>query len=205
MPPARQPERPCLAIINTYEATVQECKDNLELHVAPHSVEDMEDILRLLKQEEPLPCDWYGMVICGHVAGVRRENGVGDEVGVVPEVSDEYEVDDFVTVATTVDEDQLFWLAQVVEINGDQLKVHWYNSTKEFGTYFPCKGADQGRHTQWVSEEACFVVRTKPDARSNRGGLKIAGCQYGTELNRITYAMEHGRQKADETNSQENE
>lgn len=204
MPPARQPERPCLALIHKYEATVKECRDNLMMRVAPHSVEDMEDILRLLKQEEPLPCDWYGGVICGHVAGVRREEGVA-EVVAVPEETDEFDVDDFVTVATTMEEEQLFWLAQIVAIKGDELKVAWFESTKQFGTYFPAEGGDNGRHTQWISDECCFVVGTRRDLRSRNGGRTIMRCQYGSEMSKILIAMASGRALADIANSQENE
>lgn len=210
MPPALQPERPCLEIIQKYEKTVEQCRSDPLLRVDPECVEDMEDIMRLLRQEDPLPCEWYGGVVCGHVAGVRREGGVNvlEVVQPSPVQTIEFEVDDFVTVATTMEEEEAFWLAKVLRVDGDDLWVMWYESThagQSFGTYKPAVGGDHGRHTQSVSSECCFTVKIKDDGRSTSGGVKIKCDVYGGERGRIMLAMSHGRLRMDMDNSQENE
>jgi hypothetical protein len=212
MPPALQPERPCQPILAQYQNTIDTCKREVAMRVPGHCVEDMENIMLLLLQEQPLPCDWYGDVICGHVVGALREGGVRvvevDEY--VP--STEFEVDDFVTVATTSEEQERFWLAKVLAIdqglNGDELQVHWYESTregKEFKCYIPSPGGDQGRHTQPVDRECCFGVKVRADSRSTRGGVNIQLDVYGKERTAILLAMTHGRSVAEQHDSQENE
>jgi hypothetical protein len=200
MPPARQPERPCLQIIKGFEDTIRQCRENASLRVAPECVDDMEDILKLLKQEYPLPCNWFGGVICGHVAGVRREGASIVEVA-DDDACDEFEVDDFVVVATTSDEDQSFWLAKVVRVDSDELLVAWYDASKIFGCYKPAKGGDQGRHTQGVSPDCCMGVTVVKDKRSPTG-MVIKTDMYGTEESRINLAMSHGRQVAEQMDSQ---
>jgi hypothetical protein len=172
----------------------------------------MEDILRLLRQEQELPCDWYGGVICGHVVGVLREGGFGAEVvAPVPALyHDDLQIDDYVTVATNSEEDERFWLARVLALNqgeeGDEVLVRWFASShnKEFGCYRPEEGEDEGWATDLVSFASCRLCEVTPDERSSVA-VRIVLDPYGGKKNAILVAMSHARQLEEQHDSQNNQ
>jgi hypothetical protein len=198
IPGARQPARPCQALIRKYDDTLELCEDPV-MRVSDVCILDMADIRRLLIQDAPLPCDWHGDVICSFVAGVLREGGIRDKVVVrAVENTDEFQIDDFVTVATEENVEEKFYLARVLEINlgelGDELKLHWFTSRfgQEFGSYTANVGSDHGRDTDIVSADSCRFVECNMDARS-RHIYRITQDQYGRVKNAILVAMAHGR------------
>lgn len=212
MPDALQPDRPCQKTIRLFEETIAACADPV-MRVNEASIVDMEDILRLLTQLEPLPCDWAGGVICGHVLGVKREDGIEVEVDVVePEDQDEFQIDDFVTAASPNGEKESFYLARILNLyharHRGLIQVQWYQdkNQKEFGSYKAQSGGDEGRNTDWIHPDSCRRCTVIMDGRSRRNDVyRIQLDAYGKEENAIRIAMAAGRLAEEEHDSQENQ